>query len=368
MFYLDYNASAPLRSNVCNGLKLLLEDLKGNPSSIHKAGRSARRYVETARATVAKVLNVDEKRIVFTSGATEANALVLTNFKGRVLISAIEHDSVLRQKPEATRIPVTEKGIINLEALEALLYQDTPTLVSVMAANNETGIIQPIDEIVKLCKKYKALFHCDASQAIGRMSLPWASMNMLSLSAHKFGGPSGAGALIIDPAFPPLPLIKGGGQERSYRAGSENILGIVGLGVAIESSQQDDWSYACHLRDQFESQLLKDHPEATVIGKDSLRLPNVSLVSMPGVSSQTQVMAFDLAGFCVSAGAACSSGKVKTSHVLTAMGVDAGIRNGAIRVSLCPDTTAHEMNGFLSQWKSVYTKNNTVAEVAHVSF
>jgi cysteine desulfurase len=356
--YFDYNASAPLLPSVRQAVLDVLGHV-GNPSSVHSYGRLVRKLIEEARECVANLLKVEPKRIVFTSGATEANNLALKNFKGRVLISSIEHDSLHQVRSDAEIIGVHSSGLIDLEQLKTALERNpSPTLVSVMAANNETGVVQPVAEIAHICKHYNAWFHCDAVQAFGRLDLPWHKPHMLSLSAHKLGGLPGVGCLVIDPSLPLFPLLLGGGQERSYRSGTENVAGIVSMGHAMAEASQESWSFAKDMRNAMEKTLLDGAHGVKIFGRTSMRLPNTSLIYMPGVKSETQVMRFDLEGFAVSSGAACSSGKVKPSRVLKAMGASENEAQNSLRVSFCPTVTHDHIHAFTKVWFDIFQNSN----------
>ena len=361
--YFDYNAAMPLRDSV---RQVMMEamDLVGNASSVHSFGRDVRRTIESARQRVAKVLGVETKRVIFTSGATEANNLALKNFLGRVIISSIEHDSVFKVRDDAITIPVSTDGVVDLEELDKLLEKDCskPTLISVMAANNETGVIQPLGEIIQIAKKHGAYVHSDAVQAIGKIEFPWHTLDMVSVSGHKLGGPAGIGCLVINPGLPLIPHTKGGGQERSYRAGTENLIGIVGMGAAIEESLKDSWVHAEKLRDALEDLIGEIDPDALVIKKEINRLSNTAVLYMAGVKSETQIMSFDLKGFAVSSGSACSSGKVKTSRVLEAMGFSADKNGQTIRVSVGPNSDFRAVEEFVRAWQSIYEKCSNTKE------
>lgn len=354
--YLDHNATTPLLPAVKNALMAAL-DLTGNASSIHGEGRKIRQLVEEAREKVAFFFDVKPSRVVFTSGATEANNLMLKGFSGPVIVSTIEHDSVINARLDVQVCSVTRQGCLDLDRLETLLKTSkVKTLVSLMAANNETGVIQPLQEVRELAHRYGAILHSDAVQAIGRIPLNWKELglNYLSLSAHKIGGPQGVGALIIDENLPLKPLITGGGQERFFRSGTENTLGIVGLGAAIDGIGNQDWSGIETLRDTLEERLLKRYPEIEIYGRDAPRLPNTSALRMPAVKNALQVMHFDLKGIALSAGSACSSGKVKTSPVLKAMGIAEPDLNESIRVSMGLRTTPQDVERFIGTWEELY--------------
>jgi len=361
--YLDYNAGAPLRPEVAAAIIAAMARA-GNASSIHAAGRAQRRAIEAARTEVAALVGAATEDVVFTSGGSEANALALRGLPAeRILISAIEHESV-RRNAEATGrpvefVPVDRRGVVRLDALAAMLEAgEGPALVSAMAANNETGVIQPIDELARLVRQAGALFHCDAVQAVGRMPFDMArsGIDAVTLSAHKLGGPQGVGALVLAPGRAIEPLVRGGAQEDGRRAGTENVAGIVGFGTAARLAQADcdAASRLVRLRDGFEAALGE---AATVVGKDAPRLCNTSCVIMPGVKAETQVIAFDLAGYAVSAGAACSSGKVARSGVLTAMGYDEDEAAAAIRVSIGPESEEAALIGLAQSWRDLLQRH-----------
>jgi cysteine desulfurase len=357
--YLDWNATALLRPEAAAAVSKALA-LCGNPSSVHRRGRAARQRVEAAREAVAALVGASSDGVTFTSGGTEANHLaILGSGRARVLVSAVEHSSVLQAAPEAECIPVDRNGIVDLAALAALLAADArPALVSVMLANNETGTIQPVREIADLAHAQGALFHCDAVQATGKVPLRLSETgaDFLTLSAHKIGGPAGIGAVVS--AGPELTALqRGGGQERNRRAGTENFCGIAGFGAAARAADPAEYDRVRALRDRLEAAL----PEAIVIGAEAPRLPNTSAIAMPGVSAETQIIAFDLDGVMVSAGAACSSGKVGPSHVLAAMGLAPAIADAAIRVSLGWSTTEADIDRFVDVWTALYRRTRARA-------
>jgi len=359
--YLDHNATTPVRPEAAEAAAAALA-LTGNPSSVHRFGRVARRLVEDARERVALLVGSAPADVVFTGGGSEANSLAVrgTN-RRRVLVSAVEHVSVLSAADSVELIPVDRSGLIDLDALEEMLGVDgPPALVSVMMVNNETGVIQPVGTVADIARKHGALVHCDAVQAAGKVSIEMPSLgaHMLTLSAHKLGGPSGCGVLITTPEGAPQPQIRGGGQERGRRAGSENLAGIAGFGAAAEiAATLPDAERIGGLRDDMERMVCESATGATVFGSDAPRVGNTSCVMMPGVASETQVIALDLAGIAVSAGSACSSGKVTRSHVLKAMGVDAEAASGAIRVSLGWTTTGRDVMRFVDAWKSLHARS-----------
>ena len=362
--YLDYNASAPLRAEVRAGMAEAM-DVFGNPSSVHAEGRAARTLVESARAKVAALAGCRPEEVILTSGGSEANALALAAQGGRAwqcYVSAVEHPSVLSggrfYRESTTCIPVDRDGIVDLDALEKELKKHHlggwRPFVSVMAANNETGAVQPVGQLAELVHAAEGLLHTDAVQAPGRMPLDFAALgaDMLTLSAHKIGGPKGIGALIVRDGISVEPLIKGGGQERRQRAGTENVIGIVGFGVAAELAKADleEVVQIEKLRDGLEAEALRRVPDTVIFSRGVKRLPNTSCISVPGTKAETLVIGLDLAGVSVSAGSACSSGKVEPSHVLSAMGVSPQLAQGAIRVSLGIGTADADIERFLTVW------------------
>jgi cysteine desulfurase len=358
--YLDWNASAPLRPEARAGFAAALE-LVGNPSSVHGEGRAARALIEHARDEVAALVGADARNVVFTSGGTEANALALSPALGeRLLVSAVEHPSVLaggRFAPATvTRIAVDADGIVDLAALESELANGPRALVSIMAANNETGVVQPIAAAAAIVHRHGALLHVDAVQVTSRMPVDINAFgaDLLTLSAHKLGGPKGVGALIKrDESIQVDALIRGGGQERGARAGTENLSGVAAFGAAASATRAhlaaECARMAAH-RGKLETGLTAATPNAIIFASTVERLPNTTLVAFPGAKAETLVIAFDLDGVAVSSGAACSSGKVAPSHVLAAMGVEPALARGAIRVSLGPTTTESEIERFLNVW------------------
>jgi cysteine desulfurase len=311
--YLDANATEPLRPEA-RAAALAAMELVGNPSSVHADGRAARRVLEEARSRVAARFGGAARDVVFTSGGTEANALAIASLRQgrRVLAGATEHPAVLRAAEGAGILPVLPDGTLDLAALEAALAGGGPALVCLMVANNETGVIHPIAEAAAICRRHGAVLHLDAVQAAGRMLLDFASSGAesMAVSGHKLGGPKGAGALLLRPGLELAPLIAGGGQERGRRGGTEALPAIAGLGAAAEAADP-----------------------AAAARPAAPRLPNTSCVILPGALAETQVIALDLAGMRVSAGSACSSGKVVRSPVLAAMGLGQAAGE-AIRVSL----------------------------------
>ena len=371
--YLDWNATAPLRPEAAAAVLEALASW-GNPSSVHRRGRVARRIIERAREQIAGLLGgVDPRGVVFVSGGTEANNLALLGTdRERVLVSAVEHDSVRQVLPMAETIPVDRDGVVALDALDRLLAADPrPALVSVMFANNETGVIQPVGEIASLARRYGALFHCDAVQAAGRLALDTGAIgaDLISLSAHKLGGPPAVGALVVTGDLDLASLLRGGGQERGRRAGTENVPGIAGFAAAAKAAVEEIAAYdrVRVLRASLEAEIAVAAPEAVIYGTGVMRLPNTSAIAMPGVAAETQVIALDLDGVMVSAGAACSSGKVGPSHVLAAMGVDAALAASTIRVSLGGSSSETDIAHFLHAWTALRRRHRGFSERARAA-
>jgi cysteine desulfurase len=363
--YFDWNATAPLRQEA-RAAALAALDLNGNPSSVHGEGRAARRLIEHAREQVAALVEAQPRNVVFTSGGTEANMLALAPAaaRDRLLVSAIEHPSVLADGrfPAANveRLPVTASGEVDLAGLERrMAVLGGRALVSLMLANNETGVVQPVVQAAQLVHAAGGVLHVDAVQAVGRISCDINALgaDLLTLSGHKIGGPKGIGALIGRTELSLVdPLIKGGGQERGLRAGTENVAGIAGFGAAAAAARAEFSAAAAHmaaLRDRLEAGLKAASPAVIVFGAESERLPNTTLFAVPGMKAETAVIALDLEGVAVSAGAACSSGKVQPSHVLAAMGVPPHLARAGVRVSLGPSTTESEIDRFIEAWIKV---------------
>lgn len=363
--YMDCNATAPLRLQARDAMARVLDgavDAPGNPSSVHAQGRAARRIVEDAREQVRALVNAPASaRVIFTSGGTEANALAL-NGCGReiVLAPGTEHPSVLNARAGIERIRVSADGLIDpFELDERFAGGGDDIVVSVMLANNETGVLQQVEGIARVAHRYDALVHTDAVQAAGKVDVDFQALGVdyLTLSAHKLGGPQGVGALIAAKDAPLQALQPGGGQEGGLRGGTENVPAIAGFGAAAQAAKaamSDDAARVRALRDRLEAGVLGAAPGATVIAHMTDRLPNTALIVMPGVASETQVMAFDLDGYCVSAGSACASGKAKQSGVLAAMGVSPEDAKCAVRVSLGQHNTQAEIDGFISAWTTLY--------------
>ena len=367
--YLDWNATTPLRREAREAMAAAW-DLSGNPSSVHAEGRASRRLVEDARAVIAGAAGADARNVVFTSGGTEANSLALTPRLrrdsdlpiNRLVVSAIEHASVLtggRFLPEAIEIlGVDRSGVVDLNHLCEILADGRPALVSVMAANNETGALQPVAEVADIVHGAGGLLHVDAIQALGKIPFDIRDIkaDLISISAHKLGGPKGVGALVLADGVNGLEAaIRGGGQEKGRRAGTENVPGIVGFGAAVKAamaSLDGDLDRIENLRKRLESGL-RQTPGAFVFAENAPRLPNTTLFTVPGLKAETAVIGFDLEGIAVSSGSACSSGKVQPSHVLEAMGFPPEPAKGAIRLSMGWSTTEADIDRALEAWRKL---------------
>ncbi|MSO66660.1 MAG: cysteine desulfurase [Pseudolabrys sp.] len=369
--YFDWNATAPLRAEARAAMAAAW-GLTGNASSVHTEGRAARRLVEEARASVAALVGAEAKGVTFTSGATEANMLALTPAleiggrkepRDRLFVSSIEHPSVRGggrfPASSVEQLPVTGDGLVDLAELEPRLLRAERPLVSVMLANNETGVIQPIAEIAAIVHAAHGILHVDAVQGAGRIdcSIDELGADLLSVSSHKLGGPQGAGALVRRGDIHIVEvLIKGGGQERGLRAGTENVAAIAGFGaaaVAANAARQADAVRMTALRDKFEAGLKAATPQAVIFGAGAPRLPNTTLFAIPGMKAETAIIALDLNGIAVSSGSACSSGKVQASSVLAAMGVETELTRGAVRVSLGWSTSEADVECLLKAWINV---------------
>lgn len=362
--YLDHNATSPLRPEARAAMLAALE-AGGNASSVHGEGRAARALIDEAREAIAGALGCLPDMVVFTASGTEANNMALNGAAAlgvrRLVISAVEHASVLATAA-ATGLPVdiapvTGDGLIDLAALEALLAAgDGPALVSVMVANNETGAIMPVAEVSAIARRHGAFVHSDAVQALGKVALSWAvlGVDMMSVSAHKLGGPQGAGALIIRDGLKLRPLLHGGGQELRRRAGTENVAAISGFAAAVRAAEEPGRFSA--LRDRLEAELKAAAPQMTVFAERAPRLSNTTCFALPGLDAALGLMGFDLAGIAVSSGSACSSGKVSRSHVLGAMGLAPDLVAGGVRVSLGWNSTAADVERFAAAWAQIVAR------------
>ena len=366
MHYLDHNATSPLRPESLSAMTHALA-AGGNPSSIHAKGRAARAIVEEAREKVARLAGAKADQVIFTSGATESNNLALFGaVEGslaegetritRIFVLGIEHSSVLATADrlaerfpwvKTQRLPVTGDGVIDLEGLRIALREGKGrALVAVMAANNETGVVQPIAEVSKLAREAGALLLVDAVPAAGKIKLDFSLCDYMTLSAHKIGGPQGAGALVLRETAPLQPQLVGGGQQKGLRAGTENMSGIAGFGASAHSLEDGEGERAriLHLRDHFETALKHAVPEAVIFGVTQTRLCSTSCFAIPGLTAETALIGLDLDGVMMSSGSTCSSGKVAVSHVLAAMGVDEMLAGGALRASFGWSSTIEDVN------------------------
>ncbi|MBF0628449.1 MAG: cysteine desulfurase [Magnetococcales bacterium] len=366
MIYLDHNATSMPRPGVAEAMLATLNRPEGNPSSVHGPGRAARQTLDEARRAVARLVTVHESRVIFTSGGTEANHLAILGVAdaaekpATLVTSAIEHPSVLQpterlaqQGWRVLRLPVEANGQIAPAALQTLLAEEPNVrLVSIMAANNETGVLQPIETIGALCQAAGVRFHCDATQWAGKLPLAADAIHadLLTLSAHKLGGPKGIGALVVNAALQLVPQLLGGGQERGRRSGTENLPGIAGFGHAatqVAAHIGTEAQTITALREKLEEGLLKSLPDGIILGHRAPRLPNTTAIALDGIDGETLVMTLDLTGFAISSGAACSSGKNTPSHVPLAMGLDHALTRSVTRISLGWDSTEDAVDRFV---------------------
>lgn len=376
--YFDHNATTALDDHVLEAMLPFLRQPQGNPTSRHSYGRHARQAVENARAQVAYAVGAHPTQVVFTSGGTEADNFAIHGIASAqtpsvIAVSAIEHPAVFRPAQallgrgwKMARIPVNSAGQVEPEAVRERLQHKTG-LISVMTANNETGVIQDIAAIAEIAREQGALMHTDAVQALGKMALDFNALgvNAMSLSAHKIRGPQGAGALIMDKRVDVQPLLYGGGQEKGLRSGTENVAAIVGFGLACERAVAELGERSrvmTKLRDQLESGLRR--LGATLFGEASARLPNTSFFAFPNLEGETLVMAMDRKGFAIASGSACSSDSTEPSHVLMAMGVDPEFARGAVRVSLGAGNTADQVDGFLLALENELNRLKRMAALA----
>jgi cysteine desulfurase len=369
--YLDFNATCPVRPEVIDAVAEAMRAV-GNSSSVHAEGRAARAIVEEAREKLRRLVNAPVNGLIFTGGGTEAihyamNGVVKTGVVKRIFASAIEHAAVpanaLATGVPVETIPVLASGVVDLDWLRQRLKdydasRDGGFLVSVMTANNETGVIQPVREAADITHERGGLVFTDAVQAVGKtpVNFMMCGADLIALSAHKFGGPIGVGALVAGPNLPLDPVLRGGGHENNRRAGTHNVPAIAGLGVAADFAADYIASgpKIAAMRDRM--QAAAQAAGAVIWGKDQARLPGTLSLSAPGFSSATQLMAMDLAGIAISSGSACSSGKTKPSHVLAAMGADEALATCSIRVSLGWNSTDEDVEAFCTHWTSAYAR------------
>lgn len=372
--YLDYNASAPVRRECFEMVQQYKCDIL-NPSAIHKYGKQAKNALERARDSLFDLLKISRVNyeIVFTSGATEANNWVIQSFDGPILVSSIEHASILNVKSTVDIVSVDAWGQVEFNKLEEWLSQQSkPSLVCIMYANNETGVVQDVDSISKICQKYGAYFHCDAVQILGKRVIDFSLFSSCSLSAHKIGGFGGIGCCVIQKNWELPSLLKGGGQEQYRRSGTENLIGALSFSIALEKALEEQracvWDDVKNKRDRLENLLLKVYPDVYVAGRsDELipvdRLENTSLICLPDIKSENQVIYMDLNNIAVSAGAACSSGRLNESHVLKAMGVSSHLTMGSLRVSMGATVLNSDIDRFFDVWCQMAEKFGAIVDV-----
>lgn len=356
IIYLDYNATAPLLPMAKEAMIRAME-LVGNPASVHQLGRKCRAEIDKARKQIAAAIDVSAKDITFTSGGTESNHLALSGLnipKENIYASSTEHASIYKNIYPDNLIPVNEAGQLKVNVLQEMFNRtNPPKLLTVGLANSETGVIQQhLDEIVEICQQQGCLVHTDAVQAFGKIPVSFSQLNvdLMTISAHKVGGPKGIGALISKPSLLLKARLLGGGQEKGIRSGTENIEGIIGFGVAAEMTSSIDWRSVQTLLEDMAQQMKQFNPSVRINSFHG-GLPNTLNVSTPSFNKDTQVIHMDLNGIAISSGSACSSGKVEKSHVLKAMGLEDGYVNSAIRLSLSPNQTQEDMQQFISAWQ-----------------
>ncbi len=374
--YLDYNATAPLRPEAREAMIAVIDSAAGNASSVHAEGRLARAAIDTAREQVASVVGANATEVVFTSGATEAANWIFNAPWTTVFSAKIEHPAILnplaRSAAKHVVLPVNNKGIIDVAAAQKLLQEHADpkgrALLVVQLANNETGVVQPIATLAGLAREAGVTVATDAVQAIGKQMVDFHGLgaDMMLVSAHKLGGPAGVGALVVRDGCNVVPLVIGGGQERSRRGGTENVAGIAGFGAAAVAADRDlaTFEKLRELRDRLEGFVLEQTPEAVVIAKDAQRLVNTSCLALPGQRGETIVIKFDLKGVSLSAGSACSSGKTARSETLDAMGLEEDLATSAIRVSLGWATTENDIAAFEKAWRAIVGNPADVRDVA----
>jgi cysteine desulfurase len=357
--YLDYNATAPVRPEVIAGVSAAMH-VTGNPSSVHGDGRAARKLVEDARAHVAALAGVRSAQVIFNSGATEGNNTILSGHQGAIVfIGGTEHPSVMEAAPKADRLPMLSNGLIDLEKLKTILAAaPPPSLIALQLVNSETGVIQPVADVAAIAHEFGAKFLCDAVQAAGRIDIDFKSLDCdyMTLSAHKFGGPQGVGALIFREGLQMPKFMRGGGQEKRQRAGTENVAGIAGFGIAAKLAVEGRADYAARTRQwqiKLEKGLKTIANDLVIAGENAPRVPNTTNVLLPGASAETQLMSMDLEGIAVSSGSACSSGTFKPSHVLAAMGFDEAASKSALRFSTGWATTDADIDNALAAYAKI---------------
>jgi cysteine desulfurase len=380
--YLDHNATTPVDPAVADAVAGILRDEFGNPSSVHHFGQQAKARLDEARSAVASLINADPSEVVFTSGGTESDNFALRGVaealeptgRRHLIASAIEHEAVLntlkalaRRGWKTTILPVDASGIVAPEALEAALSDET-ALVSVMHANNDIGTIQPIADLAPLAHGRGALFHTDAVQSVAKIpvNVRTLGVDFLSLSAHKFNGPKGAGALWIKRGTRVAAILTGGRHERNRRAGTENVPGIVGLGVAAQLAARklhSEGERLAAMRDRLEQSVLGRVPGTAINGSRDQRVPNTTNISFEGVEAESLLIGLDLEGIAVSTGSACSSGTLEPSHVLRAMGLPAHRTQNSIRISLGAGNTDEQVDLLLDRLPGIVSRLRSLTKV-----
>lgn len=358
--YLDYNSTSPLH-NLAKQEMLKAMDIIGNPSSSHKLGLQARMVVDNARYSLSSLFNIRQEQVIFTSGGSESNNMILKSVKGKILTTSLEHPSVAEVTKNADKVKLNEDYSINLIDLEEKLKTGEYNLVSLAYVNSETGIIQNIKAAAEVCKKYKCLIHSDATQAWGKLTVDFNDLgiNLMTLSAHKLGLAKGVGIIITDGKAGLDALIEGGGQERGRRSGTENVQALSTLIVAEEvlTDLQKSDNQIKKLRNNLEIEIKKLNPKAIIVGENSNRVNNTSYIISPELDSQTQVINADMHGVCISAGSACSSGKVKVSAVIKALGFADDLASCGARISIGKEITQQDIDKFLNAYKSLIKRN-----------
>ena len=367
--YLDYNATVPILSKVKKSMVDFMDLGPINASSVHFYGRKGKNIIEGAKVNIAELINAESENVIFTSSATESINLLFSNFDV-IIVSSIEHLAVLSSSKSDQIIPVNKKGVVDIDYLEILLKKNSKNkkniLISVMWVNNETGVIQPIGDIVKLSKKYGCLVHCDAAQALGKIKidLKKVDLDFLTLSGHKIGAPSGIGALINNKNFNLNPQILGGGQEKGMRAGTENIIGIYGFGEAasiLRKVPEYGYDKVKYFRDYLSDKIKFISPKTIFFGDNVERVNNTLLIASPDIPGDLALMKLDIDAFSVSSGSACSSGKISQSHVLKAMGYE-DLASNSIRISFPPNDiilasdnliTTEELDRLAKCWSNI---------------
>lgn len=358
--YFDHNATSPLNTEVKNEMiKIMSKPL--NASSIHQEGRNAKNIIDITKTCIQETLSLNNSyKIVFTGSCTEANNIVIQNFMDyEKICSHIDHISI-RHLNKKTFISITQDGLINTNNLQSLLKEKRKYLVSVTYANNEIGTIQPINKIAKIIKNTSNILHCDISQAIGKINIDVKNIDIITMGCHKFGGPTGIGCLIYKNRFDIQPIIYGGQQEYGIRPGTENIISIKGLHYSFQILEKikKEFAKTKKKRDFIEESITKYTNRNVIIAKKTERLPNTSYIHMPNVPHDTQIIFFDLNNIAVSAGSACSSGKISQSLLLKNMGFDEKTSNECIRISIGPNITQKDIDQFIYLWKELFARHN----------